>query len=378
MLRFLTAGESHAEALTAIIEGFPKGVTIDKAFVDGELARRQGGFGRGGRMAIEKDTAHFLCGLRAGKTLGSPIAFTIKNKDKTIDCFEKDKLEKLTVPRAAHADFAGACKYADTDIRNMLERASARNTAQYVAVGAVCKQFLAEFGIEIISHVTALGAVSCQREDYTVDELKDALKGRKVGCADAKKDAAMVAAIEKAGKAGDTLGGVIEVIAEGVPVGLGTFMHWERRLDARISAAMMGSPAIKGVEIGAGFEYAAKPGSLMHDELCYTKADGFYHETNNAGGIEGGISNGETIVVRAAMKPIPTLMEPLDSVDLVKKTAAKAPKVRSDVTAVTAAGVVAEAMLAYVLTDAFLEKFTGDTLVDIKKNFASYHARLAK
>lgn len=378
MLRFLTAGESHTEALVGIIEGFPKDVKISKEFINSELARRQGGYGRGGRMLIETDTAHFITGLRGGKTMGSPIAFSIKNKDKTISRFGKDGLEKLTIPRAAHADLAGALKYNDTDIRNMLERASARNTAQYVAVGAVCKQLLSEFGYDVVSHVVSLGSVEAKKENLSVEDIRKKLKNRKVGCISCTKDKEMVEEIKKAGERGDTLGGIVEIVAEGVPTGLGTFMHWDRRLDSKLSAAMMGIPAIKGVEIGAGFDYARLPGSKMHDKIVYSKAKGYYHETNNSGGVEGGISNGERIVIRIAMKPIPTLMEPFDSVDLTTKRKKKSPKVRSDVTAVTACGVIAEAMASYVIADLFLEKFSADTLSDIKKNYKSYLNRISK
>ena len=355
MLRFLTAGESHTEALVAILENFPKGVTIDNKKVNSELARRQSGYGRGGRMKIEKDTAHFITGLRNGKTLGSPIAFTIANKDKTISRFGKDGLEQLTVPRPAHADLAGALKYGDKDIRNMLERASARNTAQQVAVGSVCKQLLENFGYKVSSRIVELGSVKEGIKDF---------------------DTAMKKEIDKAGKRGDTLGGIIEIVAEGVVPGLGSFMHWDRRLDAKLAAAMMGIQAIKGVEIGLGFDYARVSGSKSHDVIKHSRAKGYTHVTNNSGGIEGGISNGEPIVIRIAMKPIATLKAGLESVDLKTGKKAKAPAVRSDVTAVTACGVIAEAMTSFVIADLFLEKFSSDTLIDIKKNFNSYTKRI--
>lgn len=357
MLRLLTAGESHCESLSGILENFPRGVSIDKDKIDAQLARRQSGYGRGGRMAIEKDKAHFISGLRAGKTLGSPIAFLIKNKDKTIDCFDKDVLPELNVPRPSHADLAGALKYADQDIRNMLERASARNTAQYVAAGSLCAQLLENFGYKVSSRIVELGSVKAQDKDF---------------------DAKMKKEIDKAAKAGDTLGGIVEIVAEGVVPGLGSFMSWDRRLDSRLAGIMMGIQAIKGVEIGLGFDYARKSGRQAHDVIRYSQSKGYYHTTNNSGGIEGGISTGEPVVIRIAMKPIATLMDGLPSVDLRTRRTAKAPAVRSDVTAVTACGVIAEAMASYVIADAFLEKFSADTLVDIKKNYSAYMKRISK
>jgi len=378
MLRFLTAGESHGEGLSGILEGFPKGVRIDKHLIDAELARRQAGYGRGARMAIEKDTAHFTGGLRAGRTLGSPIQFFVKNKDKTFDSFDKDRLDIMTVPRPAHADLAGALKYADPDVRNMLERASARNTAPYVVVGSLCRQLLSSFGYDVASHVTALGGIECGRSSLTVRDIRSAVKDSRIGCVDSAKEKRMISAIDKAAKAGDTLGGIVEIVAEGIPVGLGSFMHWDRRLDTRLAAIMMSIPAVKGVEIGLGFDYARVPGSKSHDIIAHTAGRGFRRETNNSGGVEGGMSNGEPLLIRIAMKPIATLRSGLATVDLKTRKKAVAPAVRSDVTAVTACGVIAEALVSFVITDLFLEKFSADTLPDIRKNFTAYMRRISR
>jgi chorismate synthase len=374
MLRFLTAGESHGEALVGILEGFPKGVSISRGLIDKELSRRQSGFGRGKRMSIEKDKILILSGLRAGISLGSPIAFVIKNKDKTIDAFSQDGLKSLTVPRPGHADLAGFLKYHDKDIRNILERASARETASRVALGSICKQFLSEFKIEVLSHIVSIGSIGIDKRGLSIREIKAKSKNSRLGCIDKKKEKLMIERIKKAQERGDTLGGVIEIVSENLPAGVGSFMHWDKRLEARLSYALMSIPAVKGVEVGLGFEYAKRLGSVSHDVISYSKSKGFFSQTNNAGGITGGISTGQPIVIRIAMKPIATLAKPLDSVDLVTKKKTKAPLVRSDVTAVTACGVVAESMVSFVLCRAFLEKFSSDNLSQIKKN---YHTHLS-
>jgi len=374
MLRFLTAGESHGEALVGILEGFPKGVKIDRRFIDRELLRRQKGFGRGKRMNIERDRVVFLSGIRGGISLGSPIAFIVRNKDKKISLFGKDKLEPITVPRPAHADLAGALKYKEKDIRNILERASARETALRVVVGALCKEFLKVFKIRIISFVVGVGSVFFSQERfYSYEEIERRLKKSLIGCIDRKIERLMVEEIKKAKESHDTLGGIIKIIAFGVPPGLGSFMHWDRRLDARLAFSLMSIPAVRGVEIGLGFKYATLSGRSSHDSIYYSPQKGFYHKTNNSGGIEGGMSNGEPIVLRIAMKPIATLGEPsLDSVDLLTKKNKKAPIIRSDVTAIYACSVIAESMVAYIILSSFLEKFSSDNIEDIKKNYYSY------
>jgi len=372
MLRFLTAGESHGQALVGILEGFPAGVKISRDFINKQLQRRQSGFGRGRRMQMEKDEVKILSGLRAGISLGSPISFLVENKDNTIDTFLKDSLEPLTVPRPAHADLAGFLKYQERDLRNILERASARETASRVVVGSICRQLLGEFKAEVLSHVTGIGNILLERRAVTIKEIRDKTKKSPLNCIDKSKERAMISQIEKAKKSGDTLGGIIEVIAEGVVSGLGSFMHWDERLDARLAYALMSIPAIKSVEIGLGLEYAKRLGSESHDSVCYTKKRGFLHETNNAGGIAGGISTGEPIILRIAMKPVATLGRPLDSVDLVSKTKKKAAVIRSDITAVPACGVVAESMVAFILTQAFLEKFSADSLTEIKTNYNNF------
>ena len=331
MLRYLTAGESHGESLVAILEGMVSGLKINSEFINNELKRRQSGFGRGARMKIEKDKAKILSGLRKGRTIGSPISLMIKNKD-----FSIDRLPVITCPRPGHADLAGAVKYNSSDIRDILERASARETAARTAVGAICKLFLAEFDIDIKSRVIMTGNVASAK------------------------------------KKGDTVGGIFEVKAAGVPVGLGSFVQSDKRLGARLAAALMSIQAIKGVEIGLGFEYAKKFGSEAHDAIYYKKANGFYRLTNNAGGIEGGVSNGEPIIARCAMKPIATLLKPLASVDIKTKKHTKATVERSDVCAVFPAGVVGEAAVAFEIANAMVEKFGGDSLGEAKRNFDGY------
>lgn len=372
MLRFLSAGESHGKSLVGILEGYPKGVRISEDFINKELACRQSGFGRGKRMAIEKDKINILSGIRNKETLGTPISFTIDNRDNTIKSFSDDKLPSISVPRPGHADIVGFLKYGHKDIRNVLERSSARETASRVAAGSICKQLLGNFGIEVISHVVSVGKVSSQRKAPSAGEVKKKAKNSVLGCIDKKAEKEMVKEIEKAQKKGDSLGGVVEIIAEKVPPGLGSYSEWDTRLDSKLAQSLVSIPAVKGVEIGLGFEYTRKRGSESHDVINHTKKRGFYSKTNNSGGILGGISNGEPIVTRIAMKPIATLVNPLFSVDIKTKKKKKAPSIRSDTTAVTACGVIAESMVAFTLCSVFLDKFSSDSFLKIKKNYRDF------
>ena len=345
MLRYLTAGESHGKALLAILEGIPAGLRVKASQINQELSRRQKGYGRGRRMQIEKDRAEILCGLKGEMSLGSPIGILIKNKDTSIE-----RLPALTCPRPGHADLSGALKYGFSDARNVLERASARETAARVAMGSVCKMLLGEFRVRIFSRVLNIGAGQSSRQ--------------------------IISAIDKAKKKKDTLGGNFEVRAANVVVGLGSYVQSDRRLDGRLTQAIMSIPGIKAVQIGLGFGYADKYGSLVHDAIYYSKSRGFYRLSNNAGGIEGGVSNGEEIVLSACMKPISTLFAPLDSVNIKTKQKAKASTERSDVCAVNSAAVIAEAALAFELARAYLEKFGSDALSDIKGAWRDYLRRI--
>lgn len=385
MIRFLTAGESHGKCLTLIIEGMPAGLRLFAQDMDRDLKRRQIGYGRGGRMKIESDKAEITAGLRNGVTLGSPIAVTIQNKDwenwREIMSSEEfaipdSDLREITRPRPGHADLAGGIKYHQKDLRNILERASARETAARVVAGAVTKRFLAEFGIYVTSFVSQIDGIEAPVCDYLpfseFDDFQERLDNSHLRCPDPEAEKRMMEAIDNAKSEGDSLGGVFQVMVFNVPSGLGSHVHWDRRLDARLAFAVMSIPAIKGVEIGLGFEAARRRGSQVHDEIFYEAGKGFYRKTNNAGGTEGGISNGETIVIKAAMKPIPTLSRPLRSVDLISKEAFEASKERSDVCAVPAAGVVGEAVVAIEIANALLEKFGGDCISEIKQNFRAY------
>lgn len=370
MLRFLTAGESHGPCLTAIVEGLPAGLAVDVEAINRELARRQGGYGRGGRMHIEQDRAEILGGVIGGRTTGAPVALRIENRDwlNWRDRWSAGDLPKLTVPRPGHADYAGMLKYGLDDARPVLERASARETAARVAAGALAKLLLSAFGILIGSYVVEIGGVAATIPALPVQELWALAEASDVRCPDAEAAARMRAAIDQARQAGDSLGGIFVVTALGVPVGLGSYVHWDRRLDARLAAAFISIPAVKGVEIGPAFENARLPGTRVHDEFVW--ADNRVHRlSNRAGGIEGGISNGQPIEVRAAMKPIPTTVTPLRSVDLATGTAATTTYQRSDVCAVPAAAVVGEAMMAWVLAEALMEKYGGDSLSEMKHNF---------
>ncbi len=392
MLRFLTAGESHGPALTAIIEGFPAGVPLEKRFIDAQLKRRQSSFGRGGRMKIEQDEVEILSGVRKGLSLGSPITLMIRNRDwenwhdvMSADAGEinpeREAEKKVTRPRPGHADLAGALKYRHMDLRNVLERASARETAARVAVGTVARILLEQLGCIIFGHVVQIGAIACGaagagREEYA--GIAEFARTSPVACADREKAGEMIREIERAQEAGDTLGGVFEVVCLGLPPGLGSHVHWDRRLDACLAAALMSIPSVKGVEIGLGFRGAGMAGSEYHDPVYYEKNRGFYRPTNHAGGIEGGMTNGEPIVLRVAVKPIPTLRKPLPSVDFFTKEKVKAAVERSDVCVVPAAAVVAEAVTAWVLADAVLEKFGNDTLDEIRLRWWEYLAYLEK
>ena len=372
MLRFLTSGESHGPALVAIIEGMPAGVTIDPAKIAQQMRRRQLGYGRGPRMQFEPDSVEFLAGVRKGKTLGSPIAMAIKNKDASID-----RLPVVTQPRPGHADLTGAIKYDHRDIRNVLERASARETAARVAVGAVCRQFLEPFGIDLASHVVGLGSVRAKPSAATIAQIRAKAEPTPLRCLDAAATKAMVAEIDACMKVGDTLGGVFEVVVEGVPLGLGSHVHYDRRLDAILGAAILSIHAVKGVEIGDGVTGATLPGSKVQDEIFYSKAAGFTRSSNRAGGFEGGMTNGTSIVVRGFMKPLSTLKKPLRSVEINTKKPVVGTVERTDVTTVPAAGVVGEAMLAFEISKAMLEKFGGDSLKEIQRNHRAYLKQVA-
>lgn len=358
MLTYLTAGESHGKGLIAILEGYPAGVKLDEGFINRELKARQSGYGRGGRMALESDRVEIWSGVRKGETIGSPIALLIRNRD-----FRIEELPAVTAPRPGHADLAGAMKFGFPDARNVLERASARETACRVALGALAQILLREFGIGLESRIVSLGGIAASVGPGGAGRSPKSV----LNCADPAAEKRMIARIEEARRDGDTLGGVFRVVARGVPPGLGSYTFSARRLDGRLAAALMSIPAIKGVEIGLGFAAAAVPGSAVHDEIV-PSGKVLRRSTNRAGGIEGGVSNGEEIVCFAAMKPIPTLMRPLRTVDLKTKRATSAAAERSDVCAVPAASVVGRAAVALVLLEAFLEKFGGDSLDEIRRN----------
>ncbi len=378
MFRFLTAGESHGKALTVIIEGLPAGLPLTENHIALDLRRRQGGYGRGQRQQIEEDRAEILSGVRHGLTLGSPLSLLLRNRDwpnwQDIMQVEPgaEATEKLTRLRPGHADLAGAIKYGQDDVRPILERASARETAARVAVGAVARRFLAEFGIAVHSHTRAVGEVTAEGQgepDWALVEESP------VRCADREASQRMVGAIDVAREAGDSLGGIFEVWATGVPIGLGSHVHWDRRLDGRLAQAVMSIHAVKGVEIGGGFALARLPGSQAHDVILPADQWGdrpWRRATNRAGGLEGGMTNGEPVIVRAALKPISTLGKPLPSADLATGEAIEAHYERSDVCVVPAAGVIGEAMVAIVLAEAMLEKFGGDHIDETKRNYQGY------
>lgn len=429
-LEYITAGESHGPQLTAIIRGIPAGLSLPPDRINRDMARRQQGYGRGFRMQIEKDRAQIRSGVRKGVTLGSPITLVVENADyrsweplMSPDPGEMPNQKMVTRPRPGHADLVGAVKFNHRDARNILERSSARETAARVGVGAVCKALLEEFGITIYSHVVNLGGIRVDATGMTHEQIREAAEASELRVARPEVEARMRELIDNAKKEGDTVGGVYEVVALGVPMGLGSTMNWDEKLDARLAYGILSCQAIKGVAIGLGFDVAERPGSQVHDPIGFDPAlagrtaeegtqsgrrvivddepgspgqvpegktlqarealrvppapgrgpsGGFYHLSNNAGGIEGGMSNGEPIIVRAAMKPIATLMKPLQSVDLQTKEAFDAVRERSDVCAVPAAGVVGEAIVAFILAQAFLEKFGGDSIAEIRRNYESY------
>ncbi|HEX5971780.1 MAG TPA: chorismate synthase [Gemmatimonadaceae bacterium] len=392
MLRFTTAGESHGQALVSILEGMPAGVPLLAADVDAELARRQQGYGRGRRMQIERDTAELLSGVRAGETIGSPIAMLIRNRDwknwqeimdpapREADS-EAPRRRHVTRVRPGHADLTGILKYDRTDARDILERASARETTARVAAGAIARKLLSELGVTIGSHLVHLGGVDARRPDVLPAKLNEAADASQLRTLDADAEREMITRIDVAKRAGNTLGGICEVVVDGLPVGLGSHVSWDRKLDGQLAGAMMSIPAVKGVEIGMGFGTARVPGSEVHDQMSpapgRTRAGNVQRATNNAGGLEGGMTTGEPLVVRVGMKPISTLMRPLATVDVATGEPAQAVAERSDVTAVPAMGVIAEAMAALVLANALLEKFGGDSLPEIRRNLDGYLSHLA-
>jgi chorismate synthase len=380
-VRFTTAGESHGRGLVGVLEGMPAGLPLSAATVNAELKRRMAGYGRGARMKIEADEIEWLAGVRAGETIGSPIAMLVWNRDWThwqdvmapeAETPGEERRRRVTRPRPGHADLTGALKFDRADARDILERASARETAARVACGAVCRALLAHLGVEIGSHVVELGGVVATPRTPLPVPLNPVADQSPVRCIDAAAEREMIARIDAAKAAGDTLGGVVEVIAFGLPVGLGSHASWDTKLDGRLAQAIMSIPAVKAVGLGLGFEAARRKGSEVHDEIL----PGFVRATNRAGGTEGGMSTGEPLVVRAAMKPISTLMSPLATVDLASGAVAQAQSERSDVTAVPAMGVIAEAMTALVLAQAVIEKFGGDSLGELKRNVDGYLAQL--
>jgi chorismate synthase len=387
MFRFLTSGESHGPGLTAIIEGIPAGLKLSDEDINYHLRRRQGGYGRGGRMKIEKDQVIFRSGVRHGLTLGSPITLEIDNRDwenwqvKMSVTPVDEPVETVTLVRPGHADFAGVIKYGHDDIRNVIERSSARETAARVAVGAVCLALLREFGVEIHSHVLSVGPVgnrdaqkSAIANNFTATYWEQ-VEQSPMRCGGSELTTQMINYIHECKSKGETCGGVFEVVATGVPIGLGSYSQWDRRLSSKVAMALMSIPSIKGVEIGGGFETSVLPGSQVHDVVQWSEEQGWQHLTNTAGGVEGGISNGAPIVVRAAVKPISTLAHPLPTIDIrTHENVSQGRYERSDVCVVPAAGVVGEAMLAIALTEAWLEKFGGDSMTEMLRNFHAYVA----
>jgi chorismate synthase len=391
MLRYFTAGESHGPCLTVIIDGVPAGFPIEISKVNHDLWRRQQGYGRGGRMLIEKDEVQIRAGLRWGETLGSPVALGIENRDwknwtKKMSPAPEDRDEKIAVtkPRPGHADLTGVLKYNRSDVRDILERASARDTVSRTAVGSFAKQLLAPFGIRVMGYIRSIGSVVANLDGLSYEETYARAEESPVRSADTDAEQNMIALIEECKKEGNTLGGIFEIVALGLPPGLGTHTQWDRKLDGRLAQALMSIQAIKAVEIGLGFEMARRRGSEVHDEIFFDPSKmvsegtprivptGFYRGSNNSGGTEGGMTNGAPLVIRAAMKPISTLMSPLRSVDLRSKAAADASVERSDVCAAPAAAVVGEAVVAFEIADAFLEKFGGDSLREIRRNYENY------
>jgi chorismate synthase len=385
MLRFLTAGESHGPALTVIVEGLPAGLPVDRAAIDADLRRRQGGYGRGGRMKIESDAVEILGGVRHGLTLGSPVSLLIRNRDHENwrDVMSPDpqppearERRALRHPRPGHADLAGALKLLTDDLRNVVERSSARETAARVAAGALCRGLLAEAGIQVRSHVVRIGRAALPASRVVAFEELLKVDASPVRCAEVDTGATMVAEIDAAKKAGDTVGGVFEVVAQGTPPGLGSYAQWDRRLDGRLAQALMSIHAVKGVALGSGFEAGHTPGSEFHDAILFDETAGLHRGSNHAGGIEGGVTNGEEIRACGVVKPIPTLLTPLPSIDLKTKEPAAASIERSDTCVVPAAAVVGEAMVCLVRSEALLEKFGGDSIEELRAHLGASRALL--
>ncbi|UPM55969.1 chorismate synthase [Gottfriedia acidiceleris] len=382
-MRYLTAGESHGPQLTTIIEGVPAGLPILAEEINIELRRRQGGYGRGRRMQIEKDTAQITSGVRHGYTLGSPIALVVENNDfkhwtnimgpEPLDNLEYEGKRSITKPRPGHADLNGAIKYGFRDVRNVLERSSARETTVRVAAGAVAKKLLSELGITIASHVIEIGGVKAKNLDYkNVEDLHNRAENSEVRCIDADATENMKSLIDDAKQKGDSVGGIVEVVVEGMPAGVGSYVHFDRKLDSKIAGAIVSINAFKGVEFGIGFEAGSLPGSEVHDEIAYSEEQGYYRLSNRAGGFEGGMTTGMPIVVRAVMKPIPTLYKPLKSVDIETKEVYEASIERSDSCAVPAASVVAEHIVAWEVAKAIIEQFESDQLERLKRNIEDF------
>lgn len=384
MLRYLTGGESHGRTLIAILEGIPAGLSLSCRDIDGELKRRQVGYGRGERMKIEKDRAEILSGVRGGRTLGSPISLMIRNLEwprwqRIMAVEENIDSAALTQPRPGHADLAGVIKYDFEDIRDVLERASARETAVRVAVGAICKKFLREFGIDLYSRVIQIGKIRDKKEWQPDQADYPSIESSSLRCLDREKEKQMRELIDQARVKGDSLGGIFEIYATNLPIGLGGYTQWDVKLDARLAKAIMSIQAIVGVEIGLGFASAERWGSRVQDEIFYDGKKGrFFRKTNRAGGIEGGMTNGETLIMRAAMKPISTLARPLRSVDLITKKEVKAARQRADICAVPAAAVIGEAVVAFEIAREVREKFGGDSLAEVRRNYQSYINYVAK
>lgn len=380
-MRYLSAGESHGQALVGIIEGLPAGLIIKEDYINQYLSRRQGGYGRGGRMSIEKDRLKILSGVRFGKTTGAPLALEIENRDwanwqKVMSKNAQDETseKRISSPRPGHADLAGGIKYLQRDLRNVLERASARETAMRVAVGSIASLLLKNFHIESAGYVVAVGdiKVSPKSRQSSISEIKEKTAGSLLYCTDAEAEKLMLEKIDRARESGDTLGGVFEILVEGVPAGLGSHVHWDRRLDGRLAGALMSIPGIKGIEIGLGFSASESFGSLVHDTIVFNEDKKITRSANHAGGLEGGITNGEPLLLRAAMKPIPTLMKALPSIDLATGEQRNAAVERSDICAVAAASVVGEAVVAWEIARAFLEKFSGDTMIELEQAYHNY------
>lgn len=386
-MRYLTAGETHGPQLTAIIEGLPSHMTFSFEELNYQLQRRQKGYGRGKRMQIEKDTAQITGGIRHGRTTGAPVALVIENKDWThwtkvmnIEPIEggDEERRRINRPRPGHADLNGGLKYNHKDLRNILERSSARETAARVACGAIARQLLAEFGIKVASQVIRIGEVEAQRSELPIDDLIRLTEESPVRVTDKEAEAKMIAHIDQIKEEGDSIGGIVEVIIEGVPVGLGSHVQWDRKLDGRIAGAVVSINAFKGCEIGIGFEAATLRGSKVHDEIMHSQERGFYRASNRLGGFEGGMTTGEPIVVRGVMKPIPTLYKPLQSVDIDTKEPFTAQVERSDSCAVPAASIVMEHVVAWEVANAFMDKFGGDSIDEIRSNYNQYLAQLER